>query len=89
MESLVDYVLERGRLDYGEFAPRDTHDPSAALYNHRKLLAYLFQEDGRTDKYSLPHAELPRNGWPNAFPTSRSSRSQGSLTTSQRRSTRS
>ncbi len=43
IESLVDYVLERGRLDYGEFAPRDAQDPSTALYNHRKLLAYLFQ----------------------------------------------
>lgn len=45
IESLVDYVLERGNKDYGEFAPRDNRDPSTNLYNHRKLLAYLFQED--------------------------------------------
>ena len=44
IESLVDYVLERGHKDYGEFAPREGHDPSSALYNHRKLLSYLFQE---------------------------------------------
>lgn len=67
IESLVDYVLERGRLDYGEFAPRDAQDPSTALYNHRKLLAYLFQEDARPDKYPLLHAGPQRNIWPSAF----------------------
>ena len=36
-------MLERGHKDYGEFAPREP-DPSSAVYNHRKLLAYLFQE---------------------------------------------
>lgn len=42
IESLVDYVLERGHIDYGEFAPREDMDPNAAVFNHRKLLAYLF-----------------------------------------------
>ena len=69
IESLVDYVLERGRLDYGEFAPRDAQDPSAALYNHRKLLAYLFQEDSRPDKYHRRHAGPQRNVWQSASPT--------------------
>jgi hypothetical protein len=78
IESLVDYVLERGRLDYGEFAPKDAHDPSAALYNHRKLLAYLFQEEANADKYCHPHPDRPRRSWPSASPTSRSSRFQGS-----------
>lgn len=62
IESLVDYVLERGRIDYGEFAPRDAHDPSTALYNHRKLLAYLFQEDAEQVKYPPFHSEPPRKG---------------------------
>lgn len=67
IESLVDYVLERGRRDYGEFAPREPQDPSAALFNHRKLLTYLFQEDERPDKYHLFHAGLLRNVWPSVF----------------------
>ena len=45
MESLVDYVLERGHKDHGEFAQREPLEPSSALYNNRKLLTYLFQED--------------------------------------------
>lgn len=69
IESLVDYVLERGRLDYGEFAPRDAQDPSAALYNHRKLLAYLLQEEANPDKYAHAYSDRPRRGWPSGFPT--------------------
>lgn len=42
IESLVDYVLERGHLDYGEFTHREEVDPNTAMFNHRKLLAYLF-----------------------------------------------
>lgn len=45
MESLVDYVLERGHKDYGEFAPKGSADPASALHNNRKLLSFLFQED--------------------------------------------
>jgi hypothetical protein len=76
IESLVDYVLERGRIDYGEFAPRDAADPSTALYNHRKLLAYLLQEDSNLEKYLLFQSELHKKNWPDAYPTSRSSRFQ-------------
>ena len=51
LESLVDYVLERGHKDYGEFAPRENQDHGNALYNHRKLLAYLLEEDSEGNPY--------------------------------------
>lgn len=38
MESMVDYVLERGNQHHGEFAKRGPADPNSALFNHRKLL---------------------------------------------------
>ena len=45
IESLVDYVLERGNVDYGEFAPRQEMDQNSTLFNHRKLLQFLFENN--------------------------------------------
>ncbi len=44
IDSLVDYVLERGNKDYGEFAPRKQIDQNSALFNHRKMLEFLFSD---------------------------------------------
>ena len=38
MESMVDYVLERGNEHFGEFSQRGEADAKTALFNHRKLL---------------------------------------------------
>ena len=51
---MVDYVLERGNQHYGEFSQRGEVDKSSALFNHRKLLEFLFQNNetssGRLEK---------------------------------------
>ena len=52
MESLVDYVLERGNVDYGEFAPKREADQNSMMYNHRKLLTFLF-EDPENIQYNI------------------------------------
>lgn len=45
MESLVDYVLERGNKHFGEFAHKADGEQKSALFNHRKLLEHLFQDN--------------------------------------------
>lgn len=86
IQSLVDYVLERGRIDYGEFAPKDSLDPSTALYNHRKLLAYLFEEEGSSEKYPEKHSDSPSKSQQDEFPTLKLSKYQGSSTISLKKS---
>lgn len=42
MESMVDYILERGHQDFGEFSKKGEPDSKSTLFNHRKLLEHLF-----------------------------------------------
>lgn len=49
---MVDYVLERGNQHYGEFAHKSEMNQNSALFNHRKLLEYLFQ-DNETSSFKL------------------------------------
>lgn len=59
-QSMVDYVLERGNRDYGEFYRRsDQVEPSLKL-NQRKLLEYLFNPE-KSMKYQIaPNRSLNR-----------------------------
>ena len=50
IESLTDYVLERGNMDYGEFVTEREMNSKSAVFNHRKLISYLF-ENNETSKY--------------------------------------
>lgn len=52
IESMVDYVLEKGNQHHGEFAPRGDADKNSALFNHRKLLENLFR-DNETSSFRL------------------------------------
>ena len=64
IESLVDYVLERGNVDYGEFATRQEMNQNSALFNQRKLLEYLFT-NSETPRYkpfqSLDSPKMAKN----------------------------
>ncbi len=44
-QSMVDYVLERGNRDYGEFYRRSEQVEPSLRMNQRKLLEYLFNPD--------------------------------------------
>ena len=52
MESLVDFVLERGNHRSGDNSKNKPSDPNAALYNQRKILNHLFQ-DNETSQEAL------------------------------------
>lgn len=52
MESMVDFVLERGNHKTGENSKNASTDPNAAIYNQRKILNHLFQ-DNETSQETL------------------------------------